>query len=120
MTTVIVTGSRDWTDSGLIENKLISIGAKLVVQGGAAGADTIASEWAKYHDVEVDTVKANWNKYGKSAGPIRNRAMLEKYKNKPGVVVVVFRKNNSRGTTHCYELAKSLGFTVHVFDRTSQ
>lgn len=47
-----------------------------IIEGGATGADTIAGWWAGVNQVTRTTVPANWKKHGKSAGPIRNQAML--------------------------------------------
>jgi YspA, cpYpsA-related SLOG family len=49
----------------------------LLIEGGAKGADAIAREWAAHHGISCVTFKADWTKHGRSAGPIRNREMLE-------------------------------------------
>lgn len=49
----------------------------MIVSGGCTGADTLAVEWAKQNDVYYEIYNANWKKYGKAAGPIRNRQMAE-------------------------------------------
>lgn len=115
---VIVTGSRDWDDWDFIETKLEELDPYEVVEGGASGADEIAREWANRKGIDSYTFNADWRRHGKAAGPIRNRYMLETYKNDiRGVEVVAFRKNNSRGTTSCVEIAKMLGMKVTVYDR---
>lgn len=50
--------------------------AKLVIHGGAEGADTMADKWASDHVIPKQRFVADWNKYGQSAGPIRNELML--------------------------------------------
>ncbi len=50
-----------------------------IVQGGYRGADSLAREWATRHAIDCKTEKADWNKHGPAAGPIRNQAMLDKY-----------------------------------------
>jgi len=52
-----------------------------ILQGGAPGADQLARDWASYQDgdVELITENAEWQRLGRSAGPKRNQAMLDKY-----------------------------------------
>lgn len=40
------------------------------------GADRLAGEWADLHKILVEVYKADWQKYGKIAGHIRNESML--------------------------------------------
>jgi hypothetical protein len=46
-----------------------------VVSGGAPGVDTLAERWAEQHDIPVTGFPAEWSRYGKKAGPIRNKEM---------------------------------------------
>lgn len=48
----------------------------VVVEGEAAGADTMAREWAEERGATVDPFPANWSR-GRGAGMIRNRRMLD-------------------------------------------
>ena len=49
----------------------------LVVTGGQTGIDTVAKEWADCHSIENKSYYADWQQYGKAAGPIRNKKMLD-------------------------------------------
>ena len=49
----------------------------IIVQGGAKGADTLAKDWAKFHEIDCETFMANWSAFGKSAWIKRNKAMLD-------------------------------------------
>ena len=98
---VIVTGGRDYDDFAMVADVLSAIQPDLVVQGGATGADKLASDWAKYSDkTECITVNADWNKYGAYAGPKRNIEMLEAY---PEAMVVAFP--GGKGTANCVKEA---------------
>src|ERR1044072_2144882 len=44
----------------------------VVIHGNAKGADTIAKEWAFERGVGHVPFHADWDKYGRKAGPIRN------------------------------------------------
>jgi hypothetical protein len=50
-----------------------------IVHGNAKGADRLAKYWARKHSIEETNEKysAEWDKFGKAAGMIRNRDMLE-------------------------------------------
>ena len=52
-------------------------GIGTVVEGGAKGADAVASYWAKVNFVLNKQYKADWKHYGKRAGIVRNIQMLE-------------------------------------------
>lgn len=48
-----------------------------VISGTAAGVDRLGERWAMVNDIPIISMPADWNKYGKSAGPIRNQKMAE-------------------------------------------
>lgn len=48
-----------------------------VVSGGARGVDTAARDAAKYLMLNFREFPADWEKFGKSAGPRRNKHMAE-------------------------------------------
>lgn len=48
----------------------------IIIQGGATGADALAREWSDLHRIDGIEHPAEWDKYGKAAGPIRNTKMI--------------------------------------------
>ena len=86
---VLVTGDRNWTDREAIRlclSKLQKQGYDSLVEGGAKGADTIAREEAlKLHFKSIEHYPAQWDRYGKAAGLIRDRMMVDVCK--PDLVV---------------------------------
>lgn len=76
---VIVCGGKDYHDYQRVCEELDNMEPKItfVIEGGALGADRLARKWAIERGIEYQTVEANWQKYGRSAGPIRNQAMLD-------------------------------------------
>ena len=48
-----------------------------VVSGCAIGADRLGERWANSNNVPIKEMPADWNRYGNSAGPLRNKAMAE-------------------------------------------
>lgn len=57
----------------------------VIIEGEQRGVDLLAREWAEEKSIEVLKFPADWNKYGKSAGFIRNSQMLKE--GKPHAVV---------------------------------
>lgn len=118
---VLVTGDRNWTDKGTIHSvlsKLQKLGYTELIEGEARGADTIArNEALKLGYPIVSKYPAQWNRYGRGAGPIRNRQMLDE--GKPDLVVW-FHRNlaESKGTKDMVNYAISRG--VHVADGSKE
>jgi hypothetical protein len=83
-----------------------------VIVGGAGGVDTIAERWARRHGIEPDVMRADWNRYGKRAGYVRNVAMLEE--GGPDALVIAIWDGQSRGTGHTIDLAKRRAMQVTV------
>lgn len=89
----------------------------LVVEGGAAGADMLARKYAIQHNLHLKEIPADWEKYGKSAGIIRNKAMhgiISKY---PHRGVIAFWDGKSKGTAQNFGLARQYNnplFIVHT------
>ncbi len=73
---VLVCGGRKYFDKESLFTVLDRLNIGHVVHGGAPGADSFADTWALWNKVEVTTYKADWQRYGKAAGPIRNERML--------------------------------------------
>lgn len=78
---VIVCGGRSYFNKlhvwKVLDEVLRIHGPFILIEGGAAGADTSARLWAQDRKVDSETHHANWAKHGKSAGSIRNSEMLD-------------------------------------------
>lgn len=120
MTVVLVTGDREWTDGETIERELVAAGATLVIEGEARGTDRLAAQAADRLNVPVVPFPADWERYGRAAGPIRNQAMvaaLVDYERLgEDVVVLAFHPDlaKSRGTADCVARAALAGLPVRV------
>lgn len=78
----VVCGGRDYADAERVKKVLDAaverMGLHTIIEGEAAGADTLARDWAlERGDISVIAVPAEWRKHGPSAGPRRNAVMLE-------------------------------------------
>jgi hypothetical protein len=122
---VLITGSRDNTNVSLIEGVLnevyeefIKSGRALtesfvVVHGGARGADFIASRWATKHlSVVNERHPADWDRYKKAAGAIRNQEMVDL----GAEVCLAFPLRGSIGTWDCVNKAKKAEIEVRIYD----
>lgn len=109
---VLVCGGRNYTDRDHIWNTLNDLDIteglfSVVIHGCASGADSEAEIWAEAFRRKVCGFRAEWRKYGKAAGPIRNRRMLEK--GKPDLVIAF---PGGRGTADITQQAKDAGIKV--------
>lgn len=123
---VLITGSRTFKDRNCIKNALLDIVAEygrdaiLVTGACPKGADRIAEEiWRSlFHCVEKHP--ADWEKYGKRAGFIRNQFMVDLGAD----LCLAFRAPEgeiSNGTDHCIAAAKKAGIPVRMFyDKTTK
>lgn len=119
---VLVCGSRTFTDREAVDAVLNGIAAAtdrnlIVIHGAARGADRMAHDWTTLNDVPVLAFAANWNKYGKRAGFVRNSEMLED--GKPDVVWAFVDKplSESKGTKMMVDIACKGGVTCYVVEK---
>ncbi|MCR4662865.1 MAG: DUF2493 domain-containing protein [Endomicrobiaceae bacterium] len=79
---IVIAGSRTITDMNILVKVIKLSGYKIteqdeIVSGGARGVDTLAEMYAKNKGIPLKIFKPDWNKYGKSAGVIRNYEMAK-------------------------------------------
>jgi hypothetical protein len=109
---LLVCGSRAASTTSeqlaLLETHLdrLKSGIDLLIHGDASGIDTASGEWAEANGVNYCKVPAIWGHYGKSAGMIRNRAMIDLLEPDH---VLAFPSDNSIGTWGCVRYAAQQG-----------
>lgn len=113
---VLVCGSREWTDGDHIYKvlKAMSPQIKLIIQGGARGADLFALAAAKKLRLPYVTFEADWEKHGKAAGPIRNAQMLRDAK--PTLVLIFHEEFGlGKGSKDMYDRAFFEGLPIRIY-----
>jgi hypothetical protein len=121
---IIITGSRNYSDKHRIFNEIDKITADnpgytfMIHHGGCSGADIISGEYANINGIITWIHEADWKTYGKGAGPIRNKEMLNTAVPdiKSPHVVLAFPLQGSRGTIQCINYAKRRGMNVVEID----
>lgn len=80
-----------------------------VVCGMARGADTFGMKWAYSNNIPVAKFPADWDAYGKKAGPIRNGEMADYAE-----ALIAFIWDGSRGTANMIKQMQNLGKPCYV------
>ena len=84
-------------------------GEVVILSGHCSGVDEMAERYAKQHGIKCEVYSADWKRYGRAAGPIRNRHMVEQCS-----VVIAFRDGKSRGTKSLISLAEAAQKRLYV------
>lgn len=77
---VIIAGSRSITDPDRVFDAFMWYGPRgdhTIISGDASGVDEIAEDVAEEYGMDYKQYEADWDEYGKAAGPIRNNEMAE-------------------------------------------
>ena len=108
----IIAGSRTFHDmnkaSKFIDKVLEGIPKDEIeiVTGGANGADELGKRYAFLHKYKHKEFLADWDKYGKPAGHIRNQQMAD-YVKQEECTLIAFWDGKSKGTKDMIGIAQS-------------
>lgn len=98
MMRLLVCGGRNFNSYAIVASVLDSALAfdpdLQICNGGARGADSLATRWAQQHEIPHAIYPAQWKLHGKAAGFLRNQRMLDDWK--PTVVVAFPGGNGTR------------------------
>ena len=113
---VIVAGCRSYRNYDearvFLEQCFKNISCKeeiVLVSGQCQGADELGERFAKEKGWLIEKHPAMWKKYGRAAGPIRNREMVNTCD-----VVICFWDGKSKGTGSLIRYAKNMGKPVTI------
>jgi YspA, cpYpsA-related SLOG family len=103
---LIIAGSRMFTDYQLRCQTLAPERPRItqVLTGGARGADQLGYRWAWKHAIRHRLFRAEWERFGKSAGVRRNHQMAQ-----AGDMLVCFWEGVSKGSAHMISCMQQLG-----------
>jgi predicted Rossmann fold nucleotide-binding protein DprA/Smf involved in DNA uptake len=108
-----IVGSRNFSDYKVLSDFILSkfnlSEVDAIVSGGAKGADSLAEKFAHEHNLLLIVKEADWAKYGRAAGPIRNQLIVDE-----AAAVVAFPTPSSKGTLSTMNLATKKGKRLEV------
>ena len=112
---VIIAGGRDFDDYELLVKSVDRWLARVrddicIVCGKARGADTLGEQYAKERGYPVHYFPADWKKFGKSAGYIRNTEMAQN-----ADALIAFWDGKSKGTAYVINRCHKTGKKVTVY-----
>lgn len=119
---VIIAGSRKFSDyvklkencDHILKEKLEDEGrCVIIVSGHALGADTLGEQYAHERGLQLDAHPADWKKYGRSAGVIRNKEMAER-----ADALIAFPQGGekNRGTKNMVKIARAKGLQCYIVE----
>lgn len=92
---IIIAGGRQFDNYRAVEEEAEKHDIDIVVCGMAKGADSLGKEYAEKFKIGLKKFPADWGKYGKRAGPIRNSQMGDYADG-----LIAFWDGMSTGTAH--------------------
>lgn len=125
---ILICGGRDFTNyeylKSVVDDKIERVKILYpsdktpieIVSGGAHGADSLAEKYALEKGYSFKVFHANWDKFGRGAGHIRNEEMAY-YTYKAGEPhrVIAFWDGKSRGTANMIQEAKTLNLDWCIY-----
>ncbi len=84
-----------------------------IVSGGAVGADTFAEQYAEENGIEMVVFPAEWKRFGKKAGFLRNNTIWSN-----SDIGVAFWDGKSKGTAHSFDISRKHRKLLYVFNYT--
>lgn len=113
---VVVAGSRDYNNYYEAKEYIdccisrISKNYKLIfASGGCRGADLIGERYAVENGFQIKRYMPDWQKYGKRAGPLRNKQMAD-----DGDYFICFWDGQSRGTKSMIDFVIKSGKPIRI------
>lgn len=115
---VLVFGGRDYVDADhRLSNALTKLTPRIIAHGMCkTGADAVAEAWSQRpsnQHVACVRYPANWAQLGKSAGPLRNEAMVRDFC--PDVALGVA---GGKGTRDCADRLRKYGIPILWVDQS--
>jgi hypothetical protein len=116
---MIVAGTRKYSNQQHIYTALDEVQslyhADTMCHGACRGVDTLAAQWAAERSLQVYAFSAQWDRYGRSAGPRRNAEMAQWAVRHGDTILVAFRQlHGTLGTASIIHECTTRGVYCHV------
>lgn len=113
----IIAGSRTITSYQTVCECIKDSGFTIteVVSGAARGVDKLGEMWAKENKVAIKQFPADWDKFGRKAGHIRNEEMAQY-----ATCLIAIWDGESPGTGSMIHYAIKYGLKMSVFVRKAK
>lgn len=113
---VIIAGSRNFCDYAALRDRCedvlaipMALGKVIIVSGHAKGVDQLGERFACENKLKTIVFPAEWKKYGRAAGPLRNKIMANN-----ADALIAFWDGESRGTGNMIQLAQDKGLKLFL------
>ena len=111
---IVVAGCRDFTDYDMAKEFILSVTKDIteeitVISGGSKGADALGERFAKEYGHKIEFFPADWETYGRAAGPIRNKQMATECD-----MLIAFWDYKSKGTKNMIGEAEKQNKIIHI------
>jgi len=110
---VIIAGSRNFNDYGIVKKKLNAILKNqkevTIISGTANGADKLGERYANDNHLKLEQYPAMWDLFGKKAGYMRNEEMV-----KFADAAIVFWDGKSKGSKHMIDISKKYNLKLRI------
>lgn len=113
MNKVIIAGSRNIDSVDVVAEAIEKSGFYIdeVVSGTARGVDRLGESFANHYEIPIKRFPADWEKYGKQAGFIRNLKMA-----KYATHLIAVWDGTSNGTNHMITVAEKNNLIIFVYN----
>lgn len=113
---LLFTGDRNWYDVDVVKAVIMKFKPALIIEGEAKGLDTIARDIAIELGIKVQPFTADWDIWGKAAGPLRNTRMI--VEGKPdGIIAFHNNIKESKGTLNMIVQAIKHDLPVVLYEK---
>lgn len=107
----IIAGSRSITEYDTLLSAIEEIDFEIttVISGGAKGVDSLGEWFAEDNGIPLEIFPADWARFGRSAGYIRNQEMADNAE-----ACLILWDGKSKGSLHMNNIAVKKGLKVHL------
>ena len=113
---IVIAGCREYNDYNVAKEFIdLCLGSLnnhkdiVILSGGARGADELGLRYAVENSLKTEVYRADWEMYGRAAGPKRNEQMAKKCD-----IVICFWDGKSRGTKSMIDYAQKYNRKVYI------